>query len=89
MKDGRRTQFRRIIGKPTHLKPKIGMKEVQGQIVPVKVYPAQYAEGSSSSRYRTKNATGDSLARSQLTSKLRWGAGTGDKSHNTTTEQKR
>jgi hypothetical protein len=44
MKDGRRTQFRRIIGKPTHLKPKIVMKEVQGQIVPVKVYPAQYAK---------------------------------------------
>jgi hypothetical protein len=47
VKDGRHARFRRIKGKPTKLKPKIVMKEVCGQRVAVKVYPAQYAADES------------------------------------------
>jgi hypothetical protein len=44
MRRGRGPKFRRDKGKPTHLKPKIVMKELHGQMVAVKVYPAQYAQ---------------------------------------------
>jgi hypothetical protein len=44
MQHGRGPKFRRIKGKPIRLKPQIVMKEVHGQMVAVKVYPAQYAQ---------------------------------------------
>jgi hypothetical protein len=44
MKGNRRPYYRTIKGKPTKLKPKIVMKEIHGQVVPVKVYPAQWAK---------------------------------------------
>jgi hypothetical protein len=47
MKDGRHARFRRIQYKPTKLKPKIVMREVHGQLIAVKVYPAQYAADES------------------------------------------
>jgi hypothetical protein len=56
MKDGRRAKFRQIKGKPTHLKPKIVMKEVCGQVVPVKVYPAQYAKDESTHSLYPQNS---------------------------------
>jgi hypothetical protein len=56
MKGNRRARFKQIKGKPTHLIPKIVMKEVHGQVVPVKVYPAQYArDHSNTSRYHERD----------------------------------
>ena len=61
---------------------------VHGKEMLVKVYPLGRAIGASNtSRYSTKNPTGDTLARSQAISKLKWGTGTGCKSLNTKPEQ--
>jgi hypothetical protein len=63
MQGNRRPYYRTIKGKPTHLKPKIVMKEIHGQVVPVKVYPAQYAKDiSDTSRYKHRDL-GDPGAR--------------------------
>jgi hypothetical protein len=45
MQLGRGPKFRRLKNKPITLKPKIVRKEIHGQMVAVKVYPAQYAQG--------------------------------------------
>jgi hypothetical protein len=63
MEGNRRPYYRTIKGKPTKLKPKIVMKEIHGQVVPVKVYPAQYAkDASTTSRYHERDL-GDPGAR--------------------------
>jgi hypothetical protein len=77
MRNGRGPKFRRSKGKPITLKPKIVMKEIHGQVVPVKVYPAQYAKDiSQNSRYHHRDL-GDN-ANSQVTAKARSFAKFGD-----------
>jgi hypothetical protein len=67
MKDGRRALFRRIKGKAITTPHKIVQKEIHGQVVYVKVYPPQWAEGASRQHSGRKKNLGKISSAAQQT----------------------